>query len=115
MKKIALFAFNGEAMCFVHVLLNALDMHSKGFDIRVIIEGAACQLIPQFSDQSSILYNLVSKVKQNNLLDGACKACCIKMGTLNEARNQHLRIIENMNGHVSMANYINDGFDIITF
>ena len=27
--KAALFAFNGEPMCFVHVLLNAFDMKDK--------------------------------------------------------------------------------------
>jgi hypothetical protein len=29
MKKVSLFAFNGEFMCFIHVLLNALDMHAN--------------------------------------------------------------------------------------
>jgi hypothetical protein len=29
MKKIALFVFNGDPMCFIHVLLNALDMEEK--------------------------------------------------------------------------------------
>lgn len=34
MKKIGLFAFNGEPMCFVHVLLNALDMKDKEIDAK---------------------------------------------------------------------------------
>ena len=29
-KKIVLFAFQGEVMCFVHVLLNAREYHDKG-------------------------------------------------------------------------------------
>jgi hypothetical protein len=29
-EKLALFAFNGDAMCFVHVLLNGLDLKVKG-------------------------------------------------------------------------------------
>jgi hypothetical protein len=29
-KKVAIFAFNGEAMCFAHALLNAKDMKKKG-------------------------------------------------------------------------------------
>ena len=29
MRKFALFAFEGEEMCFNHVLLNALDLDSK--------------------------------------------------------------------------------------
>jgi hypothetical protein len=41
MKKIALFAFNRESFCFVNVLLNALDMNEKGYDVKVIIEGSA--------------------------------------------------------------------------
>jgi len=33
MKKVALFAFNGESLCFVHVLLNALDLKDKGYEV----------------------------------------------------------------------------------
>jgi len=29
-KKVAIFAFHGEMMCFAHALLNALDMKEKG-------------------------------------------------------------------------------------
>lgn len=29
MKKVALFAFNGDSMCFIHVLLNALDLKEE--------------------------------------------------------------------------------------
>ncbi len=49
MKKMAFFAFNGESMCFVHVLLNALDMKARGYDVRVVIEGAATKLIPELA------------------------------------------------------------------
>jgi hypothetical protein len=47
MKKFALFVFNGDPMCFIHVLLNALDMSDKGYEAKIIIEGAATQLIPE--------------------------------------------------------------------
>lgn len=47
MKKFALFVFNGDPMCFIHVLLNALDMSEKGYEARIIIEGAATKLIPE--------------------------------------------------------------------
>ena len=40
-KKVAIFAFNGETMCFAHALLNALDMKEKGYDIKLVIEGSA--------------------------------------------------------------------------
>ena len=47
MKKVALFAFNGDPMCFIHVLLNALDMHANGVETKIVLEGAATQLITE--------------------------------------------------------------------
>lgn len=37
MKKIALFVFNGDPVCFIHVLLNGLDMKAKGMEGRIIV------------------------------------------------------------------------------
>jgi hypothetical protein len=48
-KKIVLVAFNGEFMCFVHVLLNALDMKERGYDVKIVIEGAATKIVPELS------------------------------------------------------------------
>ncbi len=47
MKKVALFVFNGDPMCFIHVLLNALDMQERGYEGKIVIEGAATKLIPE--------------------------------------------------------------------
>ena len=38
MGNVALFAFNGEPMCFVHVQLNALDMKEKGSDVKCTVQ-----------------------------------------------------------------------------
>ena len=46
MKKIRMFVFNGDPMCFIHVLLNAIDMHEKDYDVKIVIEGASTKLLP---------------------------------------------------------------------
>jgi hypothetical protein len=33
MEKMALFAFNGDLLFFVHVLLNAIDLNENGHDV----------------------------------------------------------------------------------
>ena len=48
--KVALFAFNGDPMCFAHVLINALDLREKNYDVRLIIEGSATKLVAELSD-----------------------------------------------------------------
>ena len=115
MEKIALFAFNGDPMCFIHVLLNALDFSENDFKIKVVIEGSATKLIPELDKDNHSLHNLYQKVKSKVLLTGVCKACAQKMGTLQAAESQGLRILEDMSGHPSMANFIEQGYKIITF
>ncbi len=115
MKKVALFAFNGESMCFVHVLLNALDMRSKGYEVRVVIEGAATKLIPELAAPGSAMSQLYQKAKEQGLLEGACKACSTKMGTLEAARLEGLPLLDDMSGHPGIARYQEAGYDVLIF
>lgn len=61
MKKIALFVFNGDPMCFIHVLLNALDMKEKGHAPKIILEGASVKLLPELIKKGNPLNKLWEK------------------------------------------------------
>ena len=115
MKKVTLFAFNGEPMCFMHVLLNALDMNDKGYEVKIIIEGSATKLIPELAKGDNPMHRLYEKTKGLDLIDGVCKACSNKMGTLEAVKAQGLRLLDEMTGHPSMARYREEGFEIVTF
>lgn len=115
MKKIALYAFNGDPVCFVHVLLNALDMNQKKYVVKIILEGASTKLIKALAQQDNPLHKHWQKTKELNLVEGACKACATKMGTLQEAQSQGLTLLDDMSGHPSMARFLDAGFDIIPF
>lgn len=115
MKKVALFVFNGDPMCFVHVLLNALDMDGKGITARIVIEGAAARLVPELAKGGNPLHTLWEKAKTAGLVAGVCKACAGKMGTLEAAGEQGLELLADMNGHPSMSNYMQAGFEVISF
>lgn len=115
MKKMALFAFNGESMCFVHVLLNALDMKGKGYDVRVVMEGAATKLVPELAVPGSPVSQLYQKAKDQGLMEGVCKACSAKMGTLQAAQGQGLRLLDEMSGHPSIARYLEAGYEVLIF
>jgi len=115
MKKVVLFAFNGEPMCFVHVLLNALDMKEKGFEVRVVIEGAATKLIPDLAAEGNPLSVPFKQARAENLIDGVCKACATKMDTVENVRTMGLVLLDDMLGHPSMAKYLKDGYEVITF
>lgn len=115
MDKIALFAFNGDPMCFTHVLLGALDFSDRGFEVKLVIEGSATKLVAEMDAPSHPLHGLYGKVKERVLLMGVCKACAQKTGSLEAARSQGLHLLDDMSGHPSMAGFVEQGYKIITF
>jgi len=115
MKKVALFAFNGEAMCFAHVLLNGIDLNENGYDVKIIIEGTATKQVKELADEAKPFANLYKKVKELGLIDCVCKACAAKTGSLEAATQQALPICDEMTGHPSIRRYSEQGYEIITF
>jgi len=115
MRKMALFVFNGDPMCFIHVLLNGMDMKEKGYEVKIVIEGAATRLIPEMVKEDHPLHNLWEKANSAGLVDGVCKACSNKMGTLEAAKDQGLTLLHEMAGHPGMGRYRDDGFEIVSF
>jgi len=115
MKKYALFAFNGEAMCFVHVLLNALEFHRKGYVVKVIIEGSATRLVKELADETQPFAKLYQRIKNEGLIDCICEACSSKMGAHDAAVEQNLTLCNELNGHPSIEKYVSMGYKIFTF
>ena len=114
-KKVALVAFNGDPMCFIHVLLNALDMEQRGYDVKIIIEGAATKLLCQLPDEKTPFSRQYIEVKEKGLIDCVCQACAVKMESLDAVKAQKLPLCNEMTGHPSLAKYIDAGYEIITF
>lgn len=115
MSKVALVAFQGEAMCFIHVLLNALDMRQRGFTVKIIIEGLAVKLPPELNKPDHTFHDFFLKAREAGLIAGVCKACATKLGSLPEIQALGLPLLDDMNGHPSLGRYLADGFTIITF
>lgn len=111
MEKFVIFAFNGELMCFVHVLLNALDMDAKGKEVKIVMEGSAVRLIKELEENGNPLYK---KAREKNLFDSICKACSATMGVLEYNEGTGIPVIGDMAGHPSMNDYIEKGYQIIT-
>lgn len=114
-KKVALVAFNGDPMCFVHVLLNALDMVARDYDVKVVIEGSATKAADTLSDPAAQFAKQYREVKERGLIDCVCRACAAKMDVLEGIEAQGLPLCGEMKGHPSLARYLEDGYRIITF
>ena len=111
MEKVVIFAFKGDPMCFIHVLLNALDMDAKGLQSRIVIEGEAVRLIKGLEEEANPLY---LKAKEKKLIDCICKACSAKLNVLDYNDTTGIPVTGDMNGHPSMEAYLAQGYKVIT-
>ncbi len=114
-KKVALFAFRGEVMCFVHVLLNGMEYREKGYDVKIVIEGQAPLAIMEVRAKDNPFHALYEKTKASGLIDCVCMACASKMNSLEAVKAEGLRLNNEMSGHPSMAHYTDQGYEVITF
>lgn len=115
MNKNALVVFNGELLCFVHVLLNALDMQERGQEATIIFEGQSVKLVAELEKPDNAFHQLYGKARRQGLIRGACKACSVKLGALEAVQAAGLPLLEGMSGHPPLGELQEQGFTLLTF
>lgn len=111
MEKILFYGMTGEKMCFQHILLNALDLHEAGKEVKIIFEGASVTLIPSFESEKNPLY---IKAKELGLIAGICLACSKVMEVYEQNKETGLPMLDDMKGHAGMKEYTNQGFSVVS-
>lgn len=108
---VVFFSFEGERMCFMHVLLNAIDLHEKGVRSRLVLEGASTKFVKELIEEGNPVFK---KVMDLDLIDSVCKACANQMGVLDYIiEKTDLTLNGEMGGHPPMATYILEGYEVI--
>ncbi|HEB50408.1 MAG TPA: cytoplasmic protein [Desulfobulbus sp.] len=113
--KTVFFAFRGDAMCFIHVLLNGLDMAEQGMEGKIVIEGEAVRLVPAMAAREHFLHQPFVRAREQGLIVGACRACSTKLGVADAVSRTGVELIGDMAGHPAMAPWLKQGYRILTF
>lgn len=111
MKKVLFYAMNGEKMCFMHNLMNGLDLAEAGHEVRIIFEGPSVKLVSELAAENNPLYQ---KAKGAGLIAGICLACSKVMGVFEANQALDLPFLDDMMGHAGMKRYLEDGYEIIS-
>jgi hypothetical protein len=113
-RKIAIFAFRGEPLCFAHAVLHTLDLHRKGYEVKLILEGKATVEAMELVDPNRPHAHQYAEIKELGLVVAACKACSQHLGAAESMEAQEIPLEGEMSGHVSMSSWIEKGYEIIT-
>lgn len=111
MKKILFYAMTGEKSCLLHVLMNAVDLHAKGHDVKVIFEGRSVILPALLSEEKNPHW---VKAKEQGLLAGICLACAKMLNVFDQVEPLGLPMLNDMFGHAGMAPYVAEGYEVIS-
>ncbi|MGI6176826.1 MAG: hypothetical protein ACOYJC_11895 [Christensenellales bacterium] len=98
-------------MCFMHILLNALDLTEDKKESKIIFEGESVKLVSVFEEEKHPLY---LKAKEAGLIAGICLACSKALGVYEKNKEYGLPLLGDMSGHAGMKPFVNDGFDVIS-
>ena len=110
MKKILFYGMTGEKSCFLHLLMNAVQLYEGGAEVKVIFEGASVKLAaPLTKDQNPVFM----RAKNADLLAGICLACSKIMGVYEENAALGLPMLNDMSGHAGMKPYVDQGYEVI--
>ena len=110
MKKILFYAMRGEKMCFQHVLMNLIDLHASGADVKLVFEAASIGLVPSLESEKNPLY---LKAKNAGLIAGICLACSKVLGVFEQVNDLQLPMLDDMFGHAGMKPFVEQGYEVI--
>ena len=115
LKPVVFFVFREEVVCFVHVLLNALDFSQKGRTAKIVLEGPAVKLVGSLEKPESQFHALYMKAKNAGLIEGACMACSRQFGVHDEVVAAAIPLLSDMSGHPGILPYLEKGWEVLVF
>ena len=115
MKKVAVFAFSGDPASFAHAMLTAMDMKDRGYDVKAVVEGDATKLLSLLRNETKPYADVYRRFRDHGLIDRVCRACATRNGVVPVVIEQNLKFGDDMDGHPSMAGYMEQGYEVVTF
>lgn len=79
--------------------------------MKIIIEGQSVTLVPVFEKESNHFYK---RAKEAGIIAGICLACSKVLGVYDDNLGSGLAMLDDMNGHVGMKKYIEEGYQVIS-
>ena len=99
-------------MCFVHVLLNALDLQKEGHEVKIIFEGESVKLPGVLEEEKNSLY---LKAKKSGIVAGVCLACSKQLGVFDVNEKLDIPLLNDMANHAGVKPYTSQGYTVLTF
>lgn len=96
-----------------HALLYARDAKAAKVDVRLVFDGAGTGWIDEWSKPENRTHGLYEEVRDSGAMAGVCDFCIGHYGDKAGAAGQGLALLSEVDGHPSIARFVEQGYQII--
>jgi len=107
-------ATDDNKMQLYHLLLNAINFHENGNEVKAVLECASPKLLIGIAD-GSIKLPVFDNALNLGIIDHACKACTSTFSATEAAEKLGVPLKGELKGHSDLLKFAEAGFSILTF
>jgi intracellular sulfur oxidation DsrE/DsrF family protein len=106
---------NSDPLVFAHVMLNALDLKARGGEVAVVVEADATKQVALLRNETKPHADVWHKLKSSGIQVCVCRACAHRNTVEPACVEQKLKLCDEMDGHPSVAGYLEQGYTALVF
>jgi hypothetical protein len=104
---------HGDEGRLTNALELAKEVRARGGDARIVFDGAGTRWIPKLAGADGMKGELFRSVR--DAVDGACSYCAGAFGVREMIKKTGVPLLDDFEGHPSLAGYLERGYEIVTF
>ena len=98
----------------------AIDLHRAGHEIKIILEGKGTLALRRLAQGDERFIGYYKEACKLGILVGACRTasrgCVDENDDVQEIAKQYsLALLDDLMGHAGITNYVDEGYEIVTF
>ena len=120
-RKLLFLLFSDDTCRQNHAFMYALDLHKKGYEVRIIIEGLATKVLTEIALADSRTGELLREAHQVGILAGACARASSGCASGDPdrdvaeiARTHGIVLLSDMDGHANIEPFVRNGYEVVT-
>jgi predicted peroxiredoxin len=120
MQRKILFILFAEDVCRqLHAFMYANDLHRKGYQTRIIVEGMATRLLADLEGAPPQLQKAVADAKSAGLIAGACLQASSGCGSAEDRdigdaiKARGVGLLSDLDNHAGIEPFIREGYEVI--
>lgn len=116
--KVVLFIFStleeaGGLSRVYRALSGAKELHESGVEVAVVFDGSGTEALAAMSEPSHRLHQLLEDIHPQ--VAGACRYCAQSHSVKPQIEAAKFPLLGDYHGHASLAMYVMDGYQVITY